>query len=157
MKKVYIHISTNAKDKLHVSNFNVFKRACVCISKYKLDLFVIGESHMAQIDKLAYQEIIVGTPLCSSDSILDLDNDSEIASCITKQNEGVKVNFSVRVIRFDEKVLKEFASSNLYFEFSKYAVTALRVNNKDNTLETMHSYPEYDKIILSKSVFNFIV
>lgn len=130
----------------------VFSTKEVVFLGEKFRFSVIGLSHCVSSGNYEY---------CELSSCLDLGISNTSKYCLMSEvgkkeirycNARLRANISIIFYNIKEINISNLRNSDLFYEFDNEALTAIKIN--DNNYETYHSYPEFDKVVYSKTEFN---
>lgn len=139
--------------KVPVKNWvKVFAQKKILVKDSSFELNVIGYSHQLIIN----QGDNMTTEILASVLPEDIESLS-LKVPLRSRFELVKKNFEIRVINFEQKIIDVFLkhSNQVSYKFDKdcWTVIIWTIQNVLIEFETLHTYPDLDLIVLSKSKY----
>ncbi len=137
-----------------VDKLSVYQKRDFKLFSLNLTLYIVGESHFLDFKDLDFKQILL-----SSFSVGDEFLSFSIHDCSEKiynyTSKEVKIKDSLKIIDMNEEFLESFtASADMKYEFETLAITAITFLDKEKKIKTLHSYPEYGKILLTETFFD---
>ena len=148
------HLYLYLGQKVPVKNWvKVYAQKKILVKSTSFELNVIGYSHQIIINKGGYKT----TEILASVVPEDVESLS-LKIPLRSQFELVKENFEIRVVNFEQKIIDVFlkSSNQVSYKFDKdcWTVIIWAVNSNQIEFETLHTYPDLDLIVASKSKYN---
>jgi hypothetical protein len=130
----------------------VYAQKKILINDTSFELNIIGYSHQIIINKGEDSN----TEILASIVPQNIEKQSLKISLQT-QYELVKPNFEIKVINFEHEIIDLFLkhSNQVSYKFDKDSWTVIIWSIQDSQIEfeTLHSYPDLNLIVLSKSKY----
>ncbi len=155
LSKLYCDLSVDAKFKHSVGEFSIFTQSDFKIEDFNFKVYVIGESHFIESRDMGYQEVVAGRELKSHIVVFDLKSPIFSKSFFRLKSREYNIKFDIDIIHYEKEVIDKFLKSSfIYHKFSNDAVTAIALVKNKNGFDTIHGYPEFNSIVLTKTRFN---
>ena len=129
---------------VNVNDFSIYDHKSIYVNKLKIELYVIGESHIVHIPDLDYKEIVASVSTFDFVMHFPIKQNIEISSAQNFQN--IHILFKLSIQDITDKIFHEARTYDLNFKFDMRAVTSIKVL-PDLSIMTIHTYPEFGKSV----------
>ncbi len=145
----HIHLSlfTNSIETPTV-NTKIFQSATARISGHEFTFRIIGLSHFISCRSLQFDEVLTCIPIGdeSKRCIINIQSNAGIKTFTTNTKTHI-IETRIWTKKHDTKRRKEF--TNISHVFDGDAYTGITI--KKNSYETIHTYPEFDKDVFTRT------
>ena len=129
---------------IDINEFSIYAQKTIYVNGLEIELYVIGESHIINIPRLNYTEILAGVSNFEFMMHVPINQNMQVSS--SKDSGNIQTSFELQITNMTNDIFNEIEKFDLYFEFDKKALTAIKVES-DLLITTVHTYPEFGKTI----------
>jgi len=153
LSNTYIYLRSDPDEFLSKSEFKIFQSGEFTVAGEQISIDIVGESHLITASNIGYQEAVIHKEFASATAMLNTDSASTLNFTVKTKEKGNVIGVSISLEPYDEARVKLFDNAQLRHVFKGGGLTAIMVLPEEDIIKTLHTYPEYDKMLLTETRF----